>query len=203
MTPRYWKFCAALLLLPLIAACGSTPPNSHYRLTAQQTLPSSVDGPALGVGPIAIPQYLARDHLVRSDGGNALQIASSERWAEPLEDGVTRVLSLNLAGLLDTQNIHTFPWHPDRPPEWAVKMRLMALDAGNTEAKLIAEWLLYRVEDDEPITRRLVEYEMALSTSDAPAAEIAAAYSELLFRLSQDVASAIRSTMSDTSATAP
>ncbi|RLQ21950.1 membrane integrity-associated transporter subunit PqiC [Seongchinamella sediminis] len=185
------KLWLALALLLAVTACGTTPPASHYRLSAQESLPASAAGPALGVGPVSIPQYLDRDGMVRSDGANRLQIASSERWAEPLDQGITRVLSLNLAGLLQTQNIQPFPWHPERHPDFGVKVRVLALDADATRATLVAEWLLYRIDDDQALARRMADYTQPLSGAEAKAGEIAAAYSKLLYQLSQDIASAL------------
>lgn len=185
------KIWIALGLLLAVTACGTTPPAQHYRLSAQGSLPTSAAGPALGVGPVSIPQYLDRDGIVRSDGANSLQIASSERWAEPLDQGITRVLSLNLAGLLQTQNIQSFPWHPRRHPDFGVKLRVLAMDADASRANLVAEWLLYSVEADQALERRLAEYSRPLSGAGAGAGEIAAAYSELLFQLSQDIAGAL------------
>lgn len=184
------KLCLALGLLLTLAACGTTPPASHYRLSAQGSLPQAATGPALGVGPINIPQYLDRDGIVRSDGANGLQIASSERWAEPLDQGITRVLSLNLAGLLQTQNIQPYPWHPQRHPEFGVKVRVLAMDADASQATLLAEWLLYRVDDGQALERRLEDYRKPLPAPGAR--DIAAAYSELLYLLSEDIASALR-----------
>ena len=43
-----------------------------------------------------------------------------------LSDGVARVLALNLSGLLQTQNVRTFPWHAQRRPELAVKVSVPA-----------------------------------------------------------------------------
>ncbi|TDG14806.1 membrane integrity-associated transporter subunit PqiC [Seongchinamella unica] len=185
------KLWLALGLLLTLVACGSTPPARHYKLSAQGSLPAASTGPALGVGPVSIPQYLDRDGIIRSDGANGLRIASTERWAEPLDQGITRVLSLNLAGLMETQNIQPFPWHPRRQPDFGVKIRVLAMDADSTQATLLTEWLLYRVSDGQALQQRLEAYSRTFRVADPDAGEIAAAYSELLYQLSGDIADAL------------
>lgn len=192
MSSLSWKLCVGLLSLLLLSGCGTTPASSHYRLSALAPLPSAADGPSLGVGPVNIAEYLNRDGLVRSDGANALSIAGNERWAEPLEDGVTRVTILNLAGLLETQDIRRFPWHPERAPQIGIKLNILTLDTEQTRAALVAEWLVYQTNGKQPVARRLTRYEESLAGADSPGTDIAAAYSKLLLSLAQDIATAVR-----------
>lgn len=191
MTNKLMRTWIGAALMLTLVACGTTPPAEHFRLNARESLPQVTTGPAVGVGPVTIPPYLDRNGMVRSDGGNGIQIAHSERWAEPLDEGITRVVSLNLAGLLQTQNIQLFPWHPRRQPDFGVKIRVLAMDANPQQASLVAEWLLYRVENGEALTRRLQEYSQSLSGPDYSAGEIATSYSDLLYRLSKDIAAAM------------
>ncbi|MEP4147575.1 MAG: PqiC family protein [Halioglobus sp.] len=192
MSALSWKLSVALLTALLLCACGTTPPSSHYRLTALPTLPTNANGPSLGVGPVNIPEYLNRDGMVRSDGGNSITIAGNERWAEPLGDGVTRVVILNLAGLLNTQDIRRFPWHPDRAPEIGIKLNVLTLDTETTRATLVAEWLVYRVNQDQPMARRLTRYEQPMPSADSTGKDIASTYSALLASLSQDIADEVK-----------
>ena len=191
MTNKLMRTWIGAALLLTLVACGTTPPAEHFRLNARESLPQVTTGPAVGVGPVTIPPYLDRNGMVRSDGGNGIQIAHSERWAEPLDEGITRVVSLNLAGLLQTQNIQLFPWHPRRQPEFGIKIRVLAMDADAKQVSLVAEWLLYRVDNGEALTRRLQEYNQPLSAPENSGAVIAASYSDLLYRLSRDIAAAV------------
>ncbi|MEP5568540.1 MAG: PqiC family protein [Halioglobus sp.] len=187
-----WRLSVALIIALMLSACGTTPPSSHYRLTALQTLPTNANGPSLGVGPVNIPEYLNRDAMVRSDGANSLSIDNGERWAEPLEDGITRVVILNLAGLLNTQDIRRFPWHPDRAPNIGIKLNVLKMDTETARATLVAEWSVYRVNHDEPISRRLSRYEEPMPSASSTGGDIAAAYSALLASLSRDMAEEAR-----------
>ena len=183
-----WLIALALML----TACGSTPTSNYYLLTAREAPGPTGVSPSIGIGPVRIPEYLNRTNLVYQRDGNRLEIADYERWAEPLDEGIVRVLGLNLAGLLDTQDIRPFPWHPDRAPGYGVRMRLLSLDADDHSARLEAEWLLYRPATGEPVARRLARLDYSSPAGKLAPGELPAAYSELLYRLSEEIAAAIR-----------
>lgn len=186
------KFLPLAYLIPLLLlGCGSSPPNNYYLLSAQEFPAPKGEAPALGVGPIAIPEYLNRAKLVYKRLDNSLQVAGSDLWAEPLSDGIQRVLVLNLAGLLDTQDVRSFPWHQIRTPDYGVKVNLLQLDANAQEAQLTAEWLVYRPADDTPVKRRISKLHIPLSSGAPEPEAVAAAYSTLLFQLSEIIAGVI------------
>lgn len=189
---------SALLVTIIVslAACGSTPPSDYYVLAARSGDIPTGDTPSVGVGPISIPEYLNRNSMVFNRDGNTLEIATFARWAEPLESGISRVLSLNLATNLNTEDIQVFPWHPTRAPEYAVGMRLLALDSNSQRAQLVAEWSLRKASEGATEKRRIVRLEKAINTADITPDDVAAAYSELLWQLSDIIAQAIAEDMS-------
>lgn len=189
---------SALLVTIIVslAACGSTPPSDYYVLAARSGDIPTGDTPSVGVGPISIPEYLNRNSMVFNRDGNTLEIATFARWAEPLESGISRVLSLNLATNLNTEDIQVFPWHPTRAPEYAVGMRLLALDSNSQRAQLVAEWSLRKASEGATEKRRIVRLEKAINTADITPDDVAAAYSELLWQLSDIIAQAIADDMS-------
>ncbi|HEX5606452.1 MAG TPA: PqiC family protein, partial [Candidatus Binatia bacterium] len=65
---------------------------------------------SLGIGPIKIPRYLDREQLVTRISQNRFAIAENDRWAEPLEENFSRVLSENLSILLQIDRVAAFPW---------------------------------------------------------------------------------------------
>jgi uncharacterized lipoprotein YmbA len=151
--------------------------------------------PALGIGPVAIPEYLKRNSLVYRIGDNRLQVADSERWGEPLEEGVQRVLSLNLAGLLDTGNLSYYPFHSQRPPDYGVSVNVLNLDVDDRRAALVAEWLVYRPATGEPVGRRISQLQYELPAGSLAPESVAPAYSALLYQLSQLIAAVISTDM--------
>ena len=189
------KLASTLLciaLTTLLAACGSSPQNNYFRLTSTVTSLPEGETPSLGIGPIEIPAYLDREKLVYAQQGNRLQVSATEYWAEPLDAGIERVLALNLAALLNTQSVRTFPWHPRRAPTYAVKLNLLSLDADDMTARLTAEWLVYRPENSATVERRIARVQQALDANDRGPDALPAAYSNLLYQLSEIIATAIR-----------
>ncbi|MFV0276129.1 MAG: membrane integrity-associated transporter subunit PqiC [Parahaliea sp.] len=182
----------ALLLCLMLGACGSTPHSNYYRLSAVSDGGSGVT-PAIGIGPVEIPQYLNRNSMVFMRDDNQLHIASFERWAEPLQAGITRVLGLNLAGALDTQNIRPFPWRGSDIPDYGVQLWLLALDAKPGGTRLVAAWRVYKPASGGEVMRRIGRYQGA--GSDIDGAAISSAFSRMLAQLSDDIASAIREDM--------
>lgn len=181
----------ALVLALALTACGSSPRNNYYLLTATPGNSASGQAPSLGIGPVEIPEYLNRSGLVYSRLGNQLQISSQERWAEPLEDGITRVIAMNLAGLLDTQNVRYFPWSPQRAPNYGIKINVLSLDANDHQATLVAEWLLYRPDTKAMISRRISQLQQDLPAGKLEPEHLAPAYSQLLYQLSEIIATAV------------
>ena len=193
MNKNFLTLAAALALSTILAGCGSSPSNNYHRLTATVATAPQGETPSLGVGPIDIPAYLDREKLVYQQEGTSLQVASTEHWAEPLGAGIERVLALNLAGLLNTQDMQTFPWHPQRAPDYGVRVNLLTLDTNSNEAVLTAEWLVYRPEDAQTVQRRISSVQKPLNSGQAVIDDIPAVYSELLFQLSEIIAAAIDS----------
>ena len=179
------------LLLLMVAGCGSSPRSNHYLLTTDVSTPPDGETPSLGIGPVVVPEFLNRNSMVYSRQGNQLEISSTERWAEPLEAGIKRVVGINLASSLDTQDIRYFPWNAGKPPEFGISISLLSLDADDDEATLAAEWRVFRPATGESVVRRISHLRLALPAGTLTAQQIAPAYSELLSQLSNLIAGAI------------
>ena len=80
----------------------------------------------LGIGPIKFPGYLDRQEIVVRSAQNRLMFLSTDRWAEPLQENFSRVLSENLALLLDTDLIIIYPWSPANRPRYQRRDRCAA-----------------------------------------------------------------------------
>ncbi|MFT6286034.1 MAG: putative lipoprotein YmbA [Alcanivorax sp.] len=187
-TLNHWLLLTLTALV--IAGCGSTPASDYYLLSAPEGTMPSGQVPAIGVGPIIVPEYLNRNNMVYNRQGNKLDIASYSRWAEPLENGVSRVLALNLATILDTENVQTFPWTQRRAPTYAVAITVLELDANTQRARLVAEWRLRQLGEDNEDVRRIAQLEQAIP-GELSAEKVALAYSELFASLSQKIADLI------------
>lgn len=180
-----------LALLLTLAACATTPNNNYYLLSAADSAPPSGNTPSLGIGPIEIPEYLNRNGLVYNRNGNQLRIANYERWAEPLANGVERVISLNLARLLNTENVQAFPWPRSQEPDYSVQITIMSLDADDKAAKLVAEWMILKAGQTPLSGRKISQLSVQIPGDSVTPQQIAPAYSDLLHQLSELIAARI------------
>jgi uncharacterized protein len=141
---------AAIALL--VAGCGTfsprPDPSRFFTLSSlpqveQATLKNSTkpERMFLGIGPIKFPSYLDRQEMVVRSAQNRFDVSEHDRWAEPLQENFSRVLSENLALLLDTDLIIIYPWSPANRPRYNVEIDVLRLE-GNSErnGQLFARW---------------------------------------------------------------
>ena len=135
------------LCLLLLWGCANTPPSKFYILTP---IPSSEQKPrggvgdaalAIGIGPIELPGYLDRPHIVKRSSSHELHLGEFHKWAEPLKGNVTRVLAENLSVLLSTDQLYLFPWKRSAHFDYQVLVRITRFDTSSEgEAILNARW---------------------------------------------------------------
>ena len=90
----------------------------------------------VGVGPVDFPDYLRRLAVVTRVTPNRIELSDEKRWAEPLDKNFTRVLSENLATLLNTQRIEKYPWPLTSKVDYQVEIdvqRFETLGDGQTQ----------------------------------------------------------------------
>ncbi|MFT4825655.1 MAG: putative lipoprotein YmbA [Halioglobus sp.] len=180
-----------VLCASILSACGSSPVSNYYLLNAMGTPNAGAQSPSLGIGPIEIPEYLNRNRLVYNLEGNLLHVASNERWAEPLTNGVARVIGLNLSSLLNTENVQGFPWYRSQKPDYGIQISVISLNANDTMANLTAEWVVQKPQAEKFLIRRISTFSQDLPAGTVTPAQIAPAYSKLLQQLSELIAATI------------
>ena len=108
----------ALTLPVWIASCSvlqpKDDPTHHYVLRSlskesQRKPIASNTALTISVGPVAVPTYLDRNQLVSRIGNNELKVEEFHIWGESLDRGISRVVSRNLAHLLDTPAVAPYP----------------------------------------------------------------------------------------------
>ena len=192
MTSTLKKIAGCLCLSLWLTACGSSPPSNFYRLTPAVVPTPGNQQPSLGIGPVDIPEFLDRNAMVYTRDGNQLWITGTERWAEPLDIGIKRVVGLNLSQLLHSENLRFFPWDVRQAPDYGVRITVLDLDASDGRATLVADWQVYSPGNDSVISRRISQFSQPLASGQTVPAELPTAYSALLYQLSETVAAAIQ-----------
>ena len=105
LTPFVLRSLLILSLLLQVACLGTTPPSQFYLLEplAETDATKASANPAkitLALSPVRIPHYLERSQIVTAAGKNTYQIDELHRWAESLDDNMTRVMLQDLTVLV-------------------------------------------------------------------------------------------------------
>ena len=101
----------AIFCLVSLAGCGSSPPVHYYALQAidNRIAVDAEASPILALGPFRMPEYLNRSQMVTRGSGTEIVVDEFNRWAEPLDDSIHRVLASNLDILLDSMVVVAYP----------------------------------------------------------------------------------------------
>ena len=187
------------VLLLLLVGCGTfsakPDPSRFFTLSTLPQLeePASkgaTAGISLGIGPVSLPGYLDRQEIVTRAAPNRIDVAENDRWAEPLETNFARILSQNLAGLLQTERLVFYPWESTKKPSYQVEMEVLRFEANGAGAvQLSARWAVSDLNKKTSLSKESrLSRPMQLTSTEAAVA----ALSQALGDLSREIADAVR-----------
>jgi len=138
------------LLAAVLAGCFGSAPTRFYTLsaveapaTAGQEVPGGT-ATRLGVGPVALADYLNRPQIVVRAGENEVRLGEFHRWAGSLREDIAQVLSENLSNLLSPDRVSVVSWRRAVPVEHRVSVDILRFDlVAGRQALLKAQWVLY------------------------------------------------------------
>lgn len=185
----------------LLAGCGTFSPRpdpsrfftlSSLPQVAQASQKNSISSEKmfLGIGPIKFPGYLDRQEIVVRSAQNRFEVSQTDLWAEPLQENFSRVLSENLALLLNTDLIIIYPWSPANRPRYHVEIEVLRLEANSERnGQLFARWSVLDGTDKKVAVvkeSRVIRDAKQKSTDGS-----VAALSEAVGDLSREIADAV------------
>ncbi|AZG36326.1 MULTISPECIES: PqiC family protein [Shewanella] len=181
----HWGAC--LLALSLLFGCQSSPTKQYFVLTA---IPSQIEAGStrldrdIGIGPVEIAEYLNFTQVVYQREDGSLQRFTNSYWAEPLDQGISRVIRLNLSQGDRSRNLILFPWRADNRPQYSIKIKIISLNRDGVNARMNANWELIDIPSNRHIER---QHFAATTEAGSTAAELVNAYSYLLAQLAQEI----------------
>lgn len=145
----------------------------------------------MGVGPITIPSHLDRSQIVTRSSDNRLVINQFDRWAEPLDENIQRVLIENLDHRLSPQRIETFPWNSRDGVVWQIVVDLGQFERQpDGSVQIAARWKIVNFNSGETaVSERFTD---SVVPKDTTTEATVAAMSVLLGRLSDSIARSYR-----------
>lgn len=156
-------------LLAQTACTGTTPPSQFYLLepiavaeTSQADL--AADKPVLALVPVRIPRYINRPQLVTASGKNTYHLDELHRWAESLDDNITRVMLQDLGALMPADVVSTTSLLA-RQAKLRLSVNILEFHIDpQHQARLVAEWHLRR--GNEAVLNRHTSYQVAVDGDD-------------------------------------
>jgi uncharacterized lipoprotein YmbA len=196
------RLCLIVLLVCFIAAGCSfleakPDPSRYFALaslprTGQRAQDAAgTNALALGIGPIKFPGYLDRQQFVTRVSQNRFAVAENDRWAEPLDENFSRVLSQNLSILLQTDRIVAYPWERSQQPAYQVQVEVLRFEP-NAE-QIVELWARWSITDKTKKILSVKESYLTRPAKDKSTEASVAALSEVVGSLSQEISASIRS----------
>ncbi len=148
-------FIAIVLGLGGCAFMERSPASSYYILTAQEAPQSKVIATesldsTIAIGPIMLPGYLDRNQIfLRQNNDVDVHIAEFHLWAEPLDEGIGRVLSTVISNALSAKNILVVSLRDTGSRNWKIRIDINRFDGSlGKSAVLDARWVLFDYKGD-------------------------------------------------------
>ena len=166
-----------------------TPVSDSAGMAAKPASASPDSQLTIGVGPVDFPDYLRRLPVVTRVAPNRIELSDERRWAEPLDKNFVRVLSENLAMLLDTQQIEKYPWSLRTKVDYQVEVDVQRFETtSDGQTQLLASWIIRDGQSSKILYA-------SQTTAGAPAGpdgvSASAALSSDLATLSKEIASRV------------
>ncbi len=140
---------------------------------------------------VGLPKYLDRPQIVSRAAGNRLELAEFDRWAEPLEENIARVLAENLSYLLAEQAIMVHRGRLDRRTDYVLRLDIVRMER-NPDGKvhLKAHWSVSQPGGGGAALPRTSDIRAPITGSGHSG--IVTATSRALGTLSKEIAAGIR-----------
>lgn len=193
-------FLAALFVMSIAGCTAFSPQPDSSRFFTLSPLSqgeetgnkSTGQAPRLsvGIGPVSVPGYLDRQEIVTRVAQHQLRLSEHDRWAEPLDENLARVVSQNVAAILRAERIASYPWPVDRKPLYQAEIDVLRFETNLAqEAHLAARWTVRHTGRKDLVRYRHTRLSRPARARNAEAS--VAALSEVLADLSQEIAAAI------------
>jgi hypothetical protein len=152
--------------------------------------------PAIGVSPVIIPDYLDRPQIVTRSSSSSIQFSEFNRWAEPLEKNIARVLADNLSVLVPSNRVFVFPWPKSVQVRYQVALEIMQLEKTVDEKVVLdARWNIMEIKGGKLLASK--RSRLVLPVQSAGFDGVASAESRAVEDLSREIAAAINSLQVD------
>lgn len=150
-------YIISILATMLLSGCISDmfapkeDPTQFYLLREKVDKRVSDKAVEMNILPIILPSYTSRNQIVSVQGDNAMIVSDINRWGEPLEDGVLRVVYLDMSNLFGkSSKLYAYSFAPYNQNAQSLKIsiyKLIGKISGKTYMK--ASWVFWGAKDSK------------------------------------------------------
>jgi uncharacterized lipoprotein YmbA len=175
----------------MLAACGSSPEPAFYALAPTRGVAENTGLHTVRIRRPGLAGYLDRPEIVRQVTDYRLGVAANERWGEPLDAMLGRVLAEDVEQRVPGVSVFTEDGAITQDPDATVEVDVRRLDVGaEGRANLWAEVAVERANHQGSPASRSVQLS-AVPASPATSA-LVATLSDLLGQLADQIAAMLR-----------
>ncbi len=178
----------------LVSGClGRSPSPSFYALTPvqDQVFSGRSSHAVIGIGPVKLADYLDESQIVSRTSDSQLVKAEFHRWAGSFKNNFMNVLADDLGSRLSTNQIYLYPWSLSVPVDYQLTVDVVRCDGrlGNA-AYLEARWSIFKGPERKLI--KTMRSNISEPVTGPGYADLVAAQSRAVAKLSQEIATAIQ-----------
>jgi len=164
-----------LVLASVLGGCIGMSKSPKARFYALQAIDKSqvdkkFDVPStviIGIGPVKVPEYLNRPQIVTENDKNLLAFAEFDRWGEPLDFALPRLISVNLSFLLPAATIEISPWNTSIPVRYQVIIDVVRLESRlDKNLSLTAQWSVIDLDSRKILITKRSEFNKPIDPHD-------------------------------------
>lgn len=195
-TSRIITLVSVLLVL---SACGSSAPVHYYKLeTLEREYSQDGEGAAvLGIGPLRTPDSFSRTRIVTRGSNSEVMVDEFNRWAEPMDDAIYRIVAANVDSLLQGVIVIAFPYNHIAELDYRLLGRIDRFDVDEDgHVVLQVQWTMLESDSDFVIQPERVRYETQASRP-GDYGSVAQAMSEALAQFSRHIAEELEAAVAE------
>jgi uncharacterized protein len=166
-------FCAAFACAIVIAIGGclsvpNSPQSRFYMLSPLEKglsvktyeIPQDI---IITVGPVKIPEFQNRPQIVTQNKDNMLTFAEFDRWGEPLDTALERIIFEDLSAMLPAATLKMFPCSFVTPVKYQVAVNVIQLQSRlDKDLFLMIDWSIVDAKNKIMLFSRKSEFRQAI-----------------------------------------
>ena len=170
-----WNCGLIFLFVLMLGGCVSVAesPNPRFYMPGPMSQGEAgqkieiASGVIVAIGPIKIPEYQDRPQIVTKNKNGTFNFAQFDRWAEPLDSALARLINDNLVSLLPQASFQLFPCSFAIPLDYQVIVDVIQIDSQlDKELALTAQWSIIDAKNRKLLLTKRSQFTQAINPHD-------------------------------------